>query len=73
MVQLPETGFLRLVNIIGDSKRGIPALIPVSKSSWWANVKSGRYPKPVKLSSRTTVWAIEDVRALIAATKAEAL
>ena len=33
---LPETGFVRLPNIIGDSKSTppIPAIIPVSKSTW---------------------------------------
>lgn len=40
-------------------------LIPISKSAWWAGVRSGRYPKPIKLSPRTTVWRAEDIRALI--------
>jgi len=40
-------------------------IIPVSKSTWWAGVKAGRYPKPVKLSDRTTAWRVEDIRALI--------
>src|SRR3546814_18424785 len=48
---LPETGYLRLHQIIGRPARNgwpaIPALIPVSRSTWWAGVKSGRYPKPV--------------------------
>ena len=46
---LPETGFLRLPQIVGDSKAQppVPALIPVSRSTWWAGVKSGRYPQPV--------------------------
>lgn len=69
MYQLPETGFLRLPQIIGDAKRGIPAVIPVSKSSWWAGCKSGQYPKPVKLGPRTTAWAVGDIRALIDATQ----
>jgi predicted DNA-binding transcriptional regulator AlpA len=56
----PATGFLRLGSIIGS---GNP--IPVSKSTWWAGVKSGRYPKPVKLGPRITAWRVEDVRALI--------
>lgn len=64
---LPETGFVRLNQIVGDSRKGIPAIIPISKSSWWAGVKSGRYPKAVKLSERTTAWKIEDIRALIKA------
>jgi len=67
MHQLPESGFLRLPQIIGDTKRGIPAVIPVSKSTWWQGCASGRYPKPVKLGPRTTAWRVSDIRALIAA------
>lgn len=66
MYQLPESGFLRLPQIIGDTKRGIPAVIPVSKSTWWEGCKTGRYPKPVKLGPRTTAWRVSDIRALIA-------
>jgi prophage regulatory protein len=64
---LPETGYLRLPQIIGDSneKPPIPAIIPVAKSTWWAGVKDGRFPKPVKLGPRTTAWRVEDIRALI--------
>ncbi len=69
MHQLPESGFLRLPQIIGDTKRGIPAVIPVSKSTWWAGCRSGKYPKPVKLGPRTTVWPVEAIRAYIAAAK----
>jgi predicted DNA-binding transcriptional regulator AlpA len=54
------TGFLRLNSILAP--RGP---IPVSKSTWWAGVKSGRFPKPVKLGPRITAWRIEDIRALI--------
>lgn len=68
MHKLPETGFLRLPSIIGDDNATppVPALIPVRKSTWWAGVKSGRFPKPVKLGLRVTVWRVEDIRALIA-------
>jgi predicted DNA-binding transcriptional regulator AlpA len=58
---LPETGFVRLPSIIAPS-----GPIPVSKSTWWAGVKSGRFPKPVKLGPRITAWRVEDIRALIA-------
>lgn len=61
--QLPETGFLRLPQIIGSKTN--PALIPVSKSTWWASVKTGRYPQSIKLGERTTVWRVEDIRKLI--------
>lgn len=66
-VTLPETGFLRLPNIIGAPKADppIPAIIPVSKSTWWAGVKSGLYPRPLKLGPRITVWRVEDIREFI--------
>lgn len=64
---IPEVGFLRLPQIIGNPKAvpPIPALIPISKSSWWAGVRSGRYPKSIKLSPKTTVWKTSDILALI--------
>ncbi len=58
MQNIPEIGFLRL--------RQILTVIPVCKSYWWAGVKSGRFPKPIKLSARCTVWRAEDIRALVA-------
>ena len=68
MNQLPEVGFLRLPQIIGDPKADppIPPLIPVKKSCWWAGVKSGRFPTAVKIGDgRGTFWRVEDIRALI--------
>jgi prophage regulatory protein len=64
---LPETGFVRLPHIIGDAKTQppIPAIIPVSKSTWWAGVKTGRFPQPIKLGPRITAWRVEDIRRLI--------
>lgn len=63
---LPEIGFLRLPQIIGDpdAKPPIPAIIPVKKSAWWAGIRAGRYPKQVKLSARVSAWRVEDIRAL---------
>lgn len=74
MNQLPATGFLRLHQIIGSPKAQppIPAIIPVSKSTWWAGVKSGRYPQPVRtLGLRITAWRVEDIRALVAEQEAD--
>lgn len=61
--QAIHENYLRLKQIIGDPKAGIPAIIPVSKSTWWAWVKSGRAPKPIKLSQRCTVWKTSDILA----------
>lgn len=55
--ELPHTGLLRIKQVL--------KFIPVSRSSFWAGVKSGRYPKPFKLSERTTVWTAESIRAII--------
>lgn len=57
---IPSTGFLRLSAIIAPH-----GPIPVSKSTWWSGVKTGRYPKPVKLSTRITAWRVEDIRDFI--------
>jgi len=65
MQTLPETGFLRITHILGNSKTNTTPIIPVSKSTWWAGVKSGKFPKPLKLGANTTVWRVEDIQALI--------
>lgn len=54
---LPETGFLRLPTIL--------QIFPIGKSTWWAGVKDGRFPKPIKLGARTTAWRVEDIKELI--------
>lgn len=54
---LPETGFLRLPQVL--------ELIPVGKSTWFAGVKNGKYPKPIKLGERTSAWRVEDINSLI--------
>ncbi|CAK0758682.1 prophage regulatory protein [Gammaproteobacteria bacterium] len=62
---LPPDGFLRLKQILGDKKTGGHALFPVSSSTWWDGVKTGRFPQPVKLGPRTTAWRVEDIVTLI--------
>jgi len=57
---LPETGFVRLASILAPD-----GPIPVSKSTWWAGIKDGRFPKPIKLGPRTTAWRVEDIRRFI--------
>jgi len=57
---LPATGFVRLTSILAP---GGP--IPVGRSTWWQGVKTGRFPKPIKLGPRTTAWKVEDIRDLI--------
>ena len=61
--ELPITGYVRLPQIL--------SVIPVGKSTWWAGVKSGRFPASIKLGPNTTVWRAEDIHQLIADIEAE--
>lgn len=65
--QIPATGFLRDRQIVGDPKADppIPAILPIGRSTWWAGVRSGRFPQPVKLGPRTTAWRASEIRDLV--------
>ncbi|NDF70989.1 MAG: AlpA family phage regulatory protein [Betaproteobacteria bacterium] len=67
MNNLPQIGFLRLSQILGDPKADppLPPIIPVKKSCWWEGVRTGRFPKPIKLGPRVTAWRVEDIRELV--------
>jgi prophage regulatory protein len=65
MYDIPETGFLRLSQVL--------SVIPLGKTTWWEGVRSGRFPKPRKLSARCTAWRAEDIRDLIARLSNESL
>jgi len=54
---LPDSAFVRLPTIL--------KLFPISRSAWLEGVKSGHFPKPVRLGKRITAWRIEDIRKLI--------
>ena len=57
--EFPKTGLVRVKQILAPI-----GPIPVSRSTWWAGVKAGRFPQPIKLSPNTTVWRVEEIRAL---------
>jgi len=64
---LPATGFVRIWQIVGCTKRGIPALIPICRTTFLNGIGSGKYKiNPVKLGERTTAYRVEEIRALIA-------
>lgn len=54
---LPTEGYVRTDTIL--------KVLPIGRSTWWAGVKSGRYPAPVKFSRRITAWKVCDIRALL--------
>lgn len=56
-IDIPQAGYLRLPQVL--------QLIPIGRSTWWAGIQSGRFPKGVKLGPRTTAWRCEDIRNLM--------
>ena len=64
MHDMTKSALLRLPQVL--------AIIPVSRSAWWAGCKSGRYPKPIKIAPRTTVWKASDILALLEKLTSEA-
>jgi len=65
--QLPETGFVRIWDVVGDKKRGISPRIPIGRTTFLNHIKAKKWPylKPVKLGDRTTAYKVEDIRRLI--------
>lgn len=65
---LPAEGYVRIWDIIGrkaaNGRPAITGIIPVSSATWYAGVKSGRFPKPIKHGGMA-MWRVEDIRALV--------
>ena len=61
---LPETGFLRITQIIGDDTVNppIPPIVPVSRGTIHNWMQSGKFPKSVKIGPRVTAWRVEDIK-----------
>lgn len=64
---LPDAGYIRQAQLVGNRGKGIAGVIPFSSATLWRKVGSGEFPAPVKLSAGITAWKVEDVRAWIAA------
>lgn len=56
---------IRIKNIVGDPKSGIPPLVAVSKATLWSWVKDGLFPPPAVRMGSTTLWRMSDVQAWI--------
>ena len=51
-----EKKFLRLPKVLER--------LPMGKSTWWQGIRDGKYPRPIKLSKRTSAWLKGDIDAL---------
>ena len=67
MSEKVSVSLLRLKHIIGDEKADPPIklIIPISKTAWWKGVAEGKYPQPIKISEKVTVWRSDQIEALI--------
>jgi predicted DNA-binding transcriptional regulator AlpA len=63
-MDIPEFGFLRLNDVL--------RIIPVSKTTWYNGVRSGRFPKGIRLSQNIVVWRVEDIKNLVKKIEEEA-
>lgn len=64
-MSIPNEGYARLHDIVGSKRHGIRPLLPIAASTWWAGVRAGKFPQPIRLSARLTVWRWRDVRDLL--------
>lgn len=63
--RIDPNGLYRIKSIV-RAKNGDPPLIDVCPATWWAGVKSGRFPKPVNIpGTRMTVWRGSDLLAYV--------
>ena len=70
---LPDTGFVRLAQIIGNpkAKPPIPGVIPISRATWFKWQAEGKAPKPIKFSDRIAAYPVETIREFIRALNPE--
>lgn len=59
MQKFPEEGLVRLRQILAPE-----GPLPISRSSWFAGVRSGKFPQPVHLGPRTACYDAAKVRLL---------
>ncbi len=62
---MPIQPLLKLHQVIGDPKRDIEGLYPVSRSAWYAGIRSGKFPAGVKIGQRSVAWRYSDIAALV--------
>lgn len=58
--QLERNKCFRLSEIIGPN-----GILPISRSTFYAKIKAGEIPKPIKLGPRISAWRATDIYALI--------
>lgn len=52
--QLPDSSMLNIKEVL--------AVVRISRSSWYAGIKDGKYPAPVHIGPASPRWKLGDVR-----------
>ena len=63
MPNVPAIEFVRLPAIIGSPPGTGP--VPVSRATWYAWIRKGYAPAPVKIGPRASAWRAEEIRAFV--------
>ncbi len=58
---MSQERLLRLKQIVGDEKAGIPPIIPVSRSTIYMGIANGTFPKPITLFKKVSCWRESDI------------
>lgn len=55
---MSEFGFYRLPQVL--------EIIPTNRCAWYAGIRAGIFPQPVRISKRSVAWKKDEVHALAA-------
>ena len=58
----------KLSKILGNPKKGVEPIVPVSRSTWYKGVAEGRFPQGIKLGARSIAWRASDIAAIVKGT-----
>jgi hypothetical protein len=65
---IDETGrlkpgyFLKLRDIEVSPSKGLRGLVPYSRATIYRMMGEGRFPRPIKLSTKSSAWLSEDIQ-----------
>lgn len=54
---MPETGFIRIGHVLH--------VLGIAKTTLYEGIAKGIFPAPKKLTSRTSVWSVEEIKNFI--------
>jgi prophage regulatory protein len=59
---IPESGYVRVSQLLGCRRRGLVPILPVSRSGLYAWIRDGRWPAPIRIGPKVIAWKASVVR-----------